>query len=141
MRRRRKNTERHAALAHRPYANSGTLMTHDESIALIKSLGAKFTPELRPRSTDAVRRRLHPGEIRNPNAVPTRPRDSREQRVRPEFSLADILYWVNRNPASARRPSISRTVTEAGRQSRKNLEALDGGIEGAGVKFWRRRSG
>jgi glycerophosphoryl diester phosphodiesterase len=29
------------------YANSGTLMTHDESIALIKSLGAKFTPELK----------------------------------------------------------------------------------------------
>ena len=28
-------------------ANSGTLMTHDESIALIKSLGAKFTPELK----------------------------------------------------------------------------------------------
>src|SRR3984893_7606771 len=29
------------------YAASGTLMTHDESIALIKSLGAKFTPELK----------------------------------------------------------------------------------------------
>ena len=29
------------------YANSGTLMTHDESIALIKSMGAKFTPELK----------------------------------------------------------------------------------------------
>src|SRR5260370_36143827 len=29
------------------YANSGTLMTHDESIALIKSFGAKFTPELK----------------------------------------------------------------------------------------------
>src|SRR5688572_2454142 len=29
------------------YAASGTLMTHDESIALIKSFGAKFTPELK----------------------------------------------------------------------------------------------
>ena len=29
------------------YANSGTLMTHDESIELIKSLGAKITPELK----------------------------------------------------------------------------------------------
>src|SRR6478609_2957859 len=29
------------------YANSSTLMTHDESIALIKSMGAKFTPELK----------------------------------------------------------------------------------------------
>src|SRR6476661_1145945 len=29
------------------YANSGTLMTHDESIALIKSMDAKFTPELK----------------------------------------------------------------------------------------------
>src|SRR5258705_4013258 len=28
-------------------ANSGTLMTHDESIALIKNLVAKFTPELK----------------------------------------------------------------------------------------------
>ena len=29
------------------YAANGTLMTHAESIALIKSLGAKFTPELK----------------------------------------------------------------------------------------------
>src|SRR5882762_2587095 len=29
------------------YANSGTLMTHAEYIALIKSLGTKFTPELK----------------------------------------------------------------------------------------------
>jgi glycerophosphoryl diester phosphodiesterase len=29
------------------YASPGTLMTHAESIALIKSLGAKFTPELK----------------------------------------------------------------------------------------------
>jgi glycerophosphoryl diester phosphodiesterase len=29
------------------YANSGTLMTHAESIALFKSLGVKFTPELK----------------------------------------------------------------------------------------------
>jgi glycerophosphoryl diester phosphodiesterase len=29
------------------YSHSGTLMTHDESIALIKGFGAKFTPELK----------------------------------------------------------------------------------------------
>src|SRR6266851_3017842 len=55
------------------YANSGTLMTHDESIALIKSLGAKFTPELKA-----------------PDVV-----------FAQSFSLADILYWVKTEPAFA----------------------------------------
>ena len=33
-------------------SQSGTLMTHDESIALIRSLGAKFTPELKDAKID-----------------------------------------------------------------------------------------
>jgi len=34
------------------YATTGTLMTHKESIALFKSLGAKFTPELKTPSVE-----------------------------------------------------------------------------------------
>ena len=70
-------------------ANSGTLMTHDESIALIKSLGAKFTPELKaPEVRDAVRRRLHPGEIRLADAArPTRPPAFRRATCSPRVSV------------------------------------------------------
>ena len=51
------------------YANSGTLMTHDESIALIKSLGAKFTPELKaPEVPMPFDGDYTPGEIRHADA-------------------------------------------------------------------------
>lgn len=68
------------------YSQSGTLMTHDESIALIRSLGAKFTPELKAPEVATVRRRLHPGEICRADAegLPGRGHSAR-RRVRPEF--------------------------------------------------------
>ena len=86
------------------YANSGTLMTHDESIALIKSLGAKFTPELKAAgSADAVRRRLHPGEIRFANAGRLQEgRHSAGDVFAQSFNLADMLYWVKTEPEFAK---------------------------------------
>ena len=86
------------------YANSGTLMTHDESIALIKSLGAKFTPELKapevpmPFDGDYTQEKYatpDAGRLQDRPAFP--PSDVFAQ----SFDLADILYWVKTEPAFA----------------------------------------
>ena len=69
------------------YAASGTLMTHDESIALIKSLGAKFTPELKapevlmPFDGDYTQEKYASADDRGLQGR----RHSGQRRVRPEF--------------------------------------------------------
>src|SRR6266704_2626097 len=85
------------------YANSGTLMTHDESIALIKSLGAKFTPELKapdvamPFDGDYSQEKYATQMLEAYKAAGIPPSDVFAQ----SFSLADILYWVKTEPAFA----------------------------------------
>lgn len=83
------------------YANSGTLMTHDESIALIKSLGAKFTPELKapevpmPFDGDYTREKYASQMLDAYKKAGIPPRDVFAQ----SFNLADILHWVKTEPA------------------------------------------
>lgn len=85
------------------YANSGTLMTHDESIALIKSLGAKFTPELKapevpmPFDGDYTQEKYATQMLKAYKDARIPPSDVFAQ----SFSLADILYWVKTEPAFA----------------------------------------
>jgi glycerophosphoryl diester phosphodiesterase len=85
------------------YANSGTLMTHDESIALIKSLGAKFTPELKaaevpmPFDGDYTQEKYATQMLQAYKASGIPASDVFAQ----SFSLADILYWVKTDPAFA----------------------------------------
>jgi glycerophosphoryl diester phosphodiesterase len=85
------------------YANSGTLMTHDESIALIKSLGAKFTPELKapevpmPFDGDYTQEKYATQMLQAYKAAGIPPSAVFAQ----SFSLADILYWVKTEPAFA----------------------------------------
>src|SRR3977135_2145989 len=85
------------------YANSGTLMTHDESIALIKSLGAKFTPELKspevpmPFDGDYSQEKYATQMLQAYKAAGIPPGD----RFAQSFSLADILYWVKTEAAFA----------------------------------------
>ncbi len=85
------------------YANSGTLMTHDESIALIKSLGAKFTPELKaaevpmPFDGDYTQEKYATQMLQAYKTAGIPASDVFAQ----SFSLADILYWVNTEPAFA----------------------------------------
>jgi glycerophosphoryl diester phosphodiesterase len=82
------------------YANSGTLMTHDESIALIKSLGAKFTPELKapevpmPFDGDYTQEKYASQMLDAYKAAGIAASDVFAQ----SFSLADILYWVKTEP-------------------------------------------
>jgi glycerophosphoryl diester phosphodiesterase len=85
------------------YANSGTLMTHDESIALIKSLGAKFTPELKspevpmPFDGDYTQEKYAGQMLEAYKQAGIPPGDVFAQ----SFNLADILYWVRTEPAFA----------------------------------------
>src|SRR5258708_28336438 len=85
------------------YANSGTLMTHEESIALIKSLGAKFTPELKapevpmPFDGDYSQEKYATQMLDAYKAAGVPPSDVFAQ----SFNLADILFWVKTEPAFA----------------------------------------
>lgn len=85
------------------YAGSGTLMTHDESIALIKSLGAKFTPELKspevpmPFDGDYTQEKYASQMLAAYKAAGIPASDVFAQ----SFNLADILYWVKTEPAFA----------------------------------------
>jgi glycerophosphoryl diester phosphodiesterase len=85
------------------YANSGTLMTHDESIALIKSLGAKFTPELKapevamPFDGDYTQEKYATQMLAAYKAAGIPASDVFAQ----SFSLADIVFWVKTEPEFA----------------------------------------
>jgi glycerophosphoryl diester phosphodiesterase len=85
------------------YANSGTLMTHDESIALIKTLGAKFTPELKspevpmPFDGDYTQEKYANQMLAAYKTAGIPAGDVFAQ----SFNLADILYWVKTEPAFA----------------------------------------
>ena len=82
------------------YASSGTLMTHDESIVLIKSLGAKFTPELKapevpmPFDGDYSQEKYATQMLAAYKAAGIPASDVFAQ----SFNLADILYWVKTEP-------------------------------------------
>ena len=82
------------------YASSGTLMTHDESIALIKRLGAKFTPELKapevpmPFDGDYSQEKYATQMLAAYKAAGIPASDVFAQ----SFNLADILYWVKTEP-------------------------------------------
>ena len=83
------------------YAASGTLMTHDESIALIKNLGAKFTPELKapevpmPFEGDYTQEKYASQMIEAYKAAGIPASDVFAQ----SFNLADVLHWVKTEPA------------------------------------------
>tara|TARA_R110002049_G_scaffold10127_1_gene50189 strand:+ start:153508 stop:154719 length:1212 start_codon:yes stop_codon:yes gene_type:complete len=81
------------------YSDKADLMTHAESIALFKSLGAKFTPELKTPSvemphdgfTQADYAQKMIDEYKAANVPPT---DVWAQ----SFNLDDVLYWIENEP-------------------------------------------
>lgn len=83
------------------YAANGTLLTHAESIALIKSLGAKFTPELKvpqvpmPFGGDYTQERYAQAMLDEYKAAGIDPTNVFPQ----SFNYADILYWIRAEPA------------------------------------------
>lgn len=85
------------------YAASGTVMSHAESIALIKSLGAKFTPELKapevpmPFDGDYTQEKYATQMLDAYRQAGIPPSDVFAQ----SFDLADILYWNKTAPEFA----------------------------------------
>lgn len=82
------------------YASKGTLMTHQESIALIDDLGLKFTPELKsadvsmPYNGSFSQQDYARALIADYKAAGINPR-----RVFPQsFNLDDVLYWIENEP-------------------------------------------
>lgn len=81
------------------YAGSGTLMTHKESIALFKSLGAKFTPELKAPSVempfDGYTQEMYAqAMVDDYKAAGIPASDVWAQ----SFNLDDVLYWIENEP-------------------------------------------
>jgi len=84
-------------------ASSGTLMTHADSITLFKSLGAKFTPELKSPAVEMPFKgftQAHYAQklIDEYKAAGIPPEDVWPQ----SFNLDDILYWISQEPAFGR---------------------------------------
>jgi glycerophosphoryl diester phosphodiesterase len=85
------------------YANAATLMTHAESIALIKSLGGKFTPELKapevpmPFDGDYTQEKYATQMLDEYRAAGIPARDVFAQ----SFSLDDIKFWTRTAPEFA----------------------------------------
>ncbi|MCT7378152.1 glycerophosphodiester phosphodiesterase family protein [Chelativorans salis] len=86
------------------YATHGTVMTHAESIELFKSLGVKFTPELKapavrmPFEGDYTQEMYAQQMIDEYKAAGVDPADVFPQ----SFNLADVLYWVENEPEFGR---------------------------------------
>jgi glycerophosphoryl diester phosphodiesterase len=82
---------------------SGHLMTFAESVELFKKLGVKQTPELKSPSVtmpfDGFTQEMYAQKLIDElKAAGVRPRDVFPQ----SFDKADILYWVNHEPAYGR---------------------------------------
>ncbi len=82
------------------YATCGTLMTHAESIELFKSLGAKFTPELKAPSvsmpfegefsqSDYAQKMIDEYKMAGIPAEDVFPQS---------FNLNDVKYWIDQEP-------------------------------------------
>ena len=80
-------------------ASGGTLMTHGDSIALFRSLGAKFTPELK---TPAVEMPFD--GFSQEDYAQKLIDEYKEAGIPPEdvwpqsFNLEDVLYWIENEP-------------------------------------------
>lgn len=83
------------------YATRGTLMTHAQSIEQLRELGVKFTPELKspsvamPFDGDYSQEDYARQMIDEYKAADIPPEDVYAQ----SFSLADVLYWIDTDPA------------------------------------------
>jgi glycerophosphoryl diester phosphodiesterase len=80
-------------------AAGGTVMTHAQSIELIQSLGAKFTPELKTPSVDMpfdgfTQEDYAQKMIDEYKAAGIAPEDVWPQ----SFNLDDVLYWIEHEP-------------------------------------------
>ncbi len=81
------------------YATKATLMTHRESIALIDSLGLKFTPELKSADVSMPYEGYSQGDYAKALIADYKAAGIDPARVFPQsFNLDDVLYWIEKEP-------------------------------------------
>ena len=83
------------------YTQTGTLMTHAESIELFKQRDVKMTPELKTPSVDMP----YQGDYSQQDYAQQMIDEYRAAGVKPDqvfaqsFNLQDVLYWIDQEPA------------------------------------------
>lgn len=90
------------------YSTGGTLLSHKESIDLIKSLGAKFTPELKGPNRGA---KLQVEDVFGSQEAYAQAMidDYKQAGIRPRhvwaqsFNRSDVLYWIRNEPRFGKR--------------------------------------
>lgn len=81
------------------YTAGATMMTHAESIALFKSLGAKFTPELKSPSVDMPFNGFSQADYAKKLIDEYKAADIPASDVWAQsFNLDDVLYWIENEP-------------------------------------------
>jgi len=84
-------------------AETGTLMTHAESIELFRSLGAKFTPELKSPSVEMPFNGFTQEDYAQKLINEYKAAGIPAQDVWPQsFNLDDVLYWIKNEPEFGR---------------------------------------
>ncbi|WP_426993007.1 glycerophosphodiester phosphodiesterase family protein [Methylomonas sp. CM2] len=86
------------------YSTGGTLLTHQESIALLKKLGSKYTPELKSPNRNA---KLQVEDVFGSQAAYAQAMidEYKAAGVSPKtvwaqsFNKEDVLYWIQHEPA------------------------------------------
>lgn len=86
------------------YATDGTLMTHRESITLLKELGVKFTPELKTPVVEMPFTGPNQEQYTQEDYARQMIQDYIDAGIPPEdvwpqsFLLDDVLFWINETP-------------------------------------------
>lgn len=82
------------------YATCGTVLSHKESIALISSLGAKFTPELKAPSVPMPYAGTFTQEVYAQKMIDEYKQAGISARsvFAQSFNLDDVLYWLDHEP-------------------------------------------
>ncbi len=90
------------------YATTGTLMSHQEYIALVRSLGRKFTPELKAPQVAMPFEGTYTQDLYAQQMI-----DEYKQAGIPasdvypqSFQLRDILYWLDKDPEFGRQAML-----------------------------------
>lgn len=100
------------------YSTCGTVVTHKESIRLIKGLGAKFTPELKEPSVPMPFEGSYSQEMYAQQMLDEyKQAGINPKQVWPQsFRLDDVLYWIAREPAFGKQAVYldARVDTSAG---------------------------
>ena len=103
------------------YATGGTLLSHKESIQLIKSLGAKYTPELKGpnRSAQLQVEDVFGSQEGYAQALIDDYKEAgipAQEVFAQSFNRNDVLYWINTSRSSANRLCTSTIATKPSRR-------------------------